>query len=221
VGTNEQYDAIGKEYISYTKKLGGIKLQRCKEFILNNIDMKGKIVLDLGCGYGADMKSFASTGAKELYGVDSSELMIEEAKKTIACSDKLSVANISSLPFPNDMFDVTIAKHSLHYLSDLTPSYREIWRVLKTGGKFIFTVPHPLSEIFLKKSKSYSKKENINFNAYQKFTLTFPSHTLADYLSDIFFGLFEIEKVWELTKQEEWIKDIEAPVVLGILAKKK
>jgi len=70
--------------------------------------------------------------------------------------------------------------------------------------------------IFLKKNKNYAEKENISFNAHKKFTLEFPSHTLTEYLSEVFFKLFKIEKIFELTKQEDWIKDFEVPVVLGI-----
>lgn len=219
MGEKQQYDSIGEEYISTRK--GSIKEKKGKEFILKNINFENKIVLDLGCGHGEDIKSFEDKGAKEVYGIDSSEFMISEAKKIVKLPKNLFVTDILDLPFSDNQFDVVVAKHSLHYLSNLNPAWIEISRILKKEGILIFTVPHPFSETFLKESKDYSKREEISFNASQKFTLKFPSHTLSEYLTEKFLNLFEIPQLWEFTKQEEWIKEITSPVILGIKAIKR
>lgn len=215
---NKQYDEIGKDYISAGKNLPSIKEQKSKEFILKNINFNKKIVLDLGCGYGRDIEDFYKAGAKEVFGVDNSELMIEEAKRKTKFLDNRLVSDITNLPFSENKFDIVIAKHSLHYLSDLNSAWLEIARVLKENSYLIFTIPHPFSEIFLKKCKNYEKKEQISFKAHGRFILEFPSHTLSEYLTDRFFELFKIEKIFELTKNEDWIKDFEVPVVFGIKA---
>lgn len=216
----KQYNLVGEDYISSSENQGSIKEQKSKEFILNNVDFRNKIVLDLGCGYGRDIRLFEDKGA-EVFGIDSSELMVHEAKKVVRNPDSVLIADALKLPFPNNKFDIIIAKHSLHYLEDLDAAIKEVARTLKSGGLLILTVPHPFSEIFLKKSKSYDNKEKIFFKAHQKFILEFPSHKLSDYLSVEFNTLFEIKKIWELTKKEEWIENLEAPVVLGIMAVKK
>lgn len=217
----KQYNLIGDDYISSSKNEGSIKEQKSKEFILKNTNFKDKVVLDLGCGYGRDIQIFEKKGTKEIFGVDSSELMIQEAKKIVKNPDKIIVADALKLPFPNNKFDVVIAKHSLHYLENLDLAIKEVARTLKSKGLFILTVPHPFSEIFLKKSKNYDTKEKILFNAHKKFILEFPSHTLSDYLSVDFNNIFQIKKIWELTKKEDWIENIKSPVVLGIVSMKK
>ena len=113
---NKQYNQVGDDYISARKNHGSIKQQRSKEFIFKNINLKGKIVLDLGCGHGEDIIAFEKAGAKEIYGIDSSEIMISEAKKKAKTPEKLFVADILKLPFSENQFDTIFAKHSLHYM---------------------------------------------------------------------------------------------------------
>ncbi len=217
----KQYNLIGEKYISIKKKLkNGTEESRVKKFIMSSVDFRGKNILDLGCGSGDEIDFFKKAGAKGVYGIDSSELMIEKAKQIVKSPKRLFVANILNLPFPNNKFDIIVANLLLYYISDLDSAWKEIARVLKKGGILIFIIPHPFSEIFLKKSKNYSKKEQISFNAHQKFILKFPSHTLSEYLSESFLQLFEINKIWELTKQKEWTMGINAPIILGIKSKK-
>ena len=49
--------------------------------------VKGKKILDLGCGYGWHCKFAAEQGAAHVLGIDLSSRMIEEAKKRNAGSD--------------------------------------------------------------------------------------------------------------------------------------
>ena len=216
-----QYDVVGQEYLSARKEKESIKEKKSKDFILKEVDFHNKLVLDIGCGAGEDFAHFENNGAKEVYGIDNSEFMINKVKRIVKNPENVVFADVYQLPFPDAKFDIIIAKHSLHYLTNFDGALKEIVRVLKKEGRFVFTVPHPFSEIFIKDSKSYDNKENVRFKAHNKFILEFPAHTLSDYLTEQFLALFEISKVWEFTKQEEWIKEIEAPVVLGIIARKK
>ncbi len=217
----QQYNSIGKAYITASKEQSSIKEKASKDFILHNLHFTNKIVLDLGCGNGKDIPSFKAKGAKEVYGIDSSKLMIAEAKRLVKPPARFFIADILKLPFDDASFDIIIAKHSLNYIADLNAAWQEISRVLKHNGQLIFTVPSPFSEIFLKKNRDYSTKEIINLKAYNKVALKFPSHTLANYLSPRFLKLFSLQKVWEFSKQEEWIQPCVSPVILGILATKK
>lgn len=217
----KQYDSVGKNYIDGRKNIVSVKNKKSKDFIFENVNFIGKIVLDLGCGFGAHLNSFEKKGAKEVHGIDNSELMIYEAKKVAKNPNNILVADISKLPFSKEKFDIIVAKHSLHYVEHMNPAWNEICRVLKKGGIFIFTVPHPFFETFIKKNKDYSKKDKVIFKAHNKFLLEFPSHTISEYMNEKFFKLFDIEKIFEFSKEEEKVKEIVAPVVFGIKAKKK
>ncbi|RLI98717.1 MAG: hypothetical protein DRP00_01425 [Candidatus Aenigmatarchaeota archaeon] len=45
-------------------------------------------------------------------------------------------------PFPDNYFDEVIATHVLEHLDDLASVMKEIWRILKPGGKLKITAPH-------------------------------------------------------------------------------
>ena len=109
-------------------------------------DLKGKRVLDLGCGSGAYSLWFAERGAS-VVGLDLSETMISIAQERSRGLDAVfRVADIrQSLPFDDDGFDLVFSATALHYVDRLITTMTEIARVLKAGGAFIASVLHPMS----------------------------------------------------------------------------
>jgi len=92
----------------------------------------GDKVLDVGCGKGFLLYDFTKVlPGLELYGLDISEYAIAHAQEEIA--DKLQVGNATSLPYPDDCFDLVISINALHNLHnyDLDKALREIERVGK------------------------------------------------------------------------------------------
>jgi len=67
----------------------------------------------------------------EVCGIDISEYALEHSKVEIR--DRLQVGNATSLPFPDDHFDLVISLNALHNLHcyDLDKAFREIERVGK------------------------------------------------------------------------------------------
>jgi len=103
--------------------------------------VKGKRVLDYGCGNGEASIQMAQLGAQEVYGIDISDLSVENGKKDIGQKGlsqtvKLIVADAEHTPFENDYFDIMFESGVLHHL-DLSAAYKEIARVLKPSGKAI------------------------------------------------------------------------------------
>jgi len=45
-------------------------------------------------------------------------------------------------PFSNDTFDIIHSTHCLEHLTDIERALKETWRILKSGGKFVCTVPY-------------------------------------------------------------------------------
>lgn len=218
----KQYDQVGKDYIKTMRTISGVKQKVSREFILRNLpNLGGKKILDLGCGAGDDIEQYEKMDCEGVYGLDSSELMVDEAKKTIKNPEKILWGDIESVPFEDKFFDIVICRHSLHYLASFETAYKEIARILNDNGIVIITVPHPVMELFLRKSKNYNKDEVIEFYAHKKFILNFPSHRLSHYFSSEFLKLFELDELYEHAKKEDFIKDFEAPVVLAFKAHKK
>ena len=111
-------------------------------FEKNNIsidEIKGKNVLDMGCGSGRFTIGFAQLGAKEVTGVDLGVTGIEIGRKA---TEELGLENIKfiknyilSLPFEDESFDFVFSKGVLHHTGDLEKGLNEFHRVMKKGGK--------------------------------------------------------------------------------------
>ena len=105
---------------------------------------EGESVLDVGCGAGLDLIIAARmTGPRgRAAGIDLVPQMVENARDNIRGAGladcEIQEAGSESLPFKDNEFDVVISNGSL-YLSPLKEkSFREIYRVLKPGGRLQF-----------------------------------------------------------------------------------
>ena len=104
--------------------------------------MRGKAVLDVGCGAGVDLVRFARGGAI-VSGVDLAESAIELATANFAqqgLTADLRVANGEALPFAAATFDLVFAHGVVQYTADDRALIAETRRVLKPGGLAIFQV---------------------------------------------------------------------------------
>jgi ubiquinone/menaquinone biosynthesis C-methylase UbiE len=84
----------------------------------------------------------------ELYAVDGSERMVEMAKKLakeLGMDVEFRIAEVESLPFPNNYFDTVVSSFVFCTVPNPKKAMREIKRVLKPGGKAIF-LEHTKSE---------------------------------------------------------------------------
>ena len=110
-------------------------------FSLTDI-MPGEHVLDVGCGAGVDTLFAAKLTEPTGYaaGVDFSKEMIERAEhnKQLAEVGNVSfqVADAAALPFEDASFDVVTTNAMLNLAVDKRRTLREIYRVLKDGGRF-------------------------------------------------------------------------------------
>ncbi|MES2459539.1 MAG: methyltransferase domain-containing protein [Armatimonadota bacterium] len=111
--------------------------------------LSGKQVLDLGCGPGLYAEHLLTEGAAHVTAVDVSPRMVQLASERLA-QQKVDVhlADVSEgLPFvPAAQFDLAIAPLMIHYLRHLDTAFTEINRVLKPGGRFVFSTHHPMAE---------------------------------------------------------------------------
>ena len=71
--------------------------------------------------------------------LDYSEDMIEQAKKRLQKCANISwvQGDVGSLPMDKDSFDIVLSMNGFHAFPDKEEAFRETWRVLKPGGKFI------------------------------------------------------------------------------------
>lgn len=104
---------------------------------------KHHTILDVGCGGGRTISKLATIAAQgKVYGIDYSEESVDASKRTNASwidMGRVEVrhGSVSQLPFPDGMFDLVTAVETHFWWPDLPADMREIFRVLKAGGKLI------------------------------------------------------------------------------------
>ena len=118
-------------------------------------DLRGKTVLDYGCGRGEQALRYLANGATT-FGIDISEPYIADV--TRAALDhgyprdrfEFRVMDAHALDYGDQTFDVIIGDGILHHL-DTDVAMDEIHRVLKPGGRVLLTEPladNPLLKLF-------------------------------------------------------------------------
>jgi SAM-dependent methyltransferase len=102
-------------------------------------------VLDLGCGFGWFCRFAAGEGAAEVIGIDVSERMLARARaETLAASVRYELADLESYEPAAGQFDLVYSSLAFHYLIDLPAVFGRVARALKPGGRFVFSVEHPI-----------------------------------------------------------------------------
>jgi len=102
----------------------------------------GEVLVDLGCGRGADVvRAAGRVGASGLaIGVNGNDDMLAAARASVppflgnACFVK---SDIAALDLPDGTADVVISNCTINHARDKEAVYREIFRVLSPGGRFV------------------------------------------------------------------------------------
>ena len=123
------------------------------ELVINPIvfeflgSLKGKTVLDAGCGNGYLSRKIAKT-AKKVIAVDFTEGLIEHAKRRSRDFKNIEyrVENIERLSFKNNIVDLTLCNMVLMDLERLDRAVGEIARVTKKNGLIVISTQHPCFE---------------------------------------------------------------------------
>lgn len=102
-------------------------------------------VLDAGCGPGFLTRDLLEKGASEVVGFDISPNMIEIAKERLGPGANLFVGDLAQplTSLESDYFDLVVSSLAIDYVRDWSTPLAEFKRVLKTGGRLVFSVQHP------------------------------------------------------------------------------
>lgn len=116
---------------------------------LRSLDLNGKRLLVVGCGFGEDALRIARLGAS-VSAFDLSPESVEIARgraEREGLAIDFSVAPAEKLPYGDGQFDVVVAHDVLHHC-DVAPTVAEVRRVIKSGGLWIVSevYSHSLSE---------------------------------------------------------------------------
>lgn len=205
--------AVRNNFFDLPVRQAAERYAQTEEFaaVLNHIGpAKNRYILDVGAGNGVTSYALAKAGFRVVaLEPDGSEEVGANAIRHLQQETSLPITIVRNLgerlPFRDHVFDVVHCRQVLHHANDLEVLCREIGRVLKTGGTFIATREHVLSNVndldrFLENhplhhlyggEHAYLKREYINaienagikithiFNPYQSNINAYPE-TLND-----------------------------------------
>ncbi|MFN0069928.1 MAG: class I SAM-dependent methyltransferase [Chloroflexota bacterium] len=116
-------------------------------------DVRGRTVVDLGCGTGRHALWCARNGAR-VTGVDFSTEMMARARSRLQGQDASFVVHDmhQALPFRDGTFDCAISALVLEHIHELEPFFSEMRRVLRPQGRAVISTLHPA--MFLRGSQA-------------------------------------------------------------------
>ena len=125
-GTRESFEAIYAKWSKTTDAMRLAFLQECR----------GKKVLEVGCGIGKDARFLTENGI-DYHGLDYSFRTLELAHKHFdfaGLRKRFINGDATSLPFPDNHFDLVMSIGVLHHIPGTPQACREAIRVTKPGG---------------------------------------------------------------------------------------
>jgi ubiquinone/menaquinone biosynthesis C-methylase UbiE len=103
-------------------------------------------VLDAGCGPGEMARKLTRRGY-EVWGVDIAEPMIRYARERCG-SGRFQAGDLEHLPFRDSTFEAVVCLGVVEYLETDERSLREIWRVLRPGGRAVISTSSAIAPLY-------------------------------------------------------------------------
>lgn len=143
------YEDIAKDYTAWVDAQlddSHSFLSTARRALIESVgDVTDLALCDLGCGEGHLARHYADK-AKSITGIDRAYSLVEIARTRIPAEQVISFVRDDAQELStqaNNSFDLVFANASLMDMPDLKAVYRTVFRVLKPGGRFVFTITHP------------------------------------------------------------------------------
>jgi ubiquinone/menaquinone biosynthesis C-methylase UbiE len=178
-------------------------------------NLKGKKVLEIGCGGAQCGIAMARQGAKVI-GMDISEEQLKFAR-VLAEKNKVKIklyqGDIKKLSqIKSNSQDIVFTAWVLHYVDNLKSCFKEVNRVLKKNGLFVCALPHHFHDIVdsssLKLKKSYfetGRQVQIYSDKTKKFV--YYTHTISEIYNTLVDSGFKVEKIIEPDSRKRYKGD--------------
>jgi SAM-dependent methyltransferase len=118
-------------------------------------DLKGKAVLDAGCGDGLYSKWLAEQGSA-VFGIDISQEMISVARDRHGDVAEFECADLTEeIPADANSVDLVVCQHVLSHLPSLSDPFKEFARVLRPDGTLVLSTHHPFHDFLVTREKEH------------------------------------------------------------------
>lgn len=166
-------------------------------------DTSGASVLELGCGSASCATWLAADGAGFVTGFDISREMLSRSATSGAA---LVQADVQAMPYRDDAFDVVFSAFgALPFVPDVAAVLADVARVLRPGGRLVFSVNHPMRWVFpddpgpagLLAQLSYFEREYLEYSDDGTLTYAEYHRTFGDWVQALTGAGFLLERVIE------------------------
>jgi SAM-dependent methyltransferase len=147
------WDTAAADYqVEHGDFLGDVDFCWCPEGLRESTagllgPVAGRSVLEIGCGAAQCARWLAQVGARPV-GVDLSAAQLRHARKLdrdTGIAVPVVVAEAARLPFADASFDLACSAYgALPFVADTITVHQEVARVLRPGGRWVFSVTHPI-----------------------------------------------------------------------------
>jgi SAM-dependent methyltransferase len=108
-------------------------------------EVGGLRAVDCGCGEGRFCRLLLERGARYVLGLDLCPPMIQAAGQRRSDNDEYRLADVQNLDFlPDRSFDLAVSYLNQCDLPDVQANNRQVFRILKSGGRFVVANLHPM-----------------------------------------------------------------------------
>jgi SAM-dependent methyltransferase len=165
-------------------------------------DVRGKRVLDAGCGPGIYTEILLERGA-DVFAIDASPNMIELARQRVGDRAQLYVARLDKpMDFlEDDTFDLVLSPLVIDYVEDWQSLFGEFYRILRADGHLVFSIHHPFFEYIYYKIDNYFATGVVSsrWKGFPGVEVDMPSYrrTMQDVINPLVEAGFRIEKLLE------------------------
>lgn len=194
-------------FAEYWNRRAGSEGESFKRYVLDPImlhhagDLRGKTILDLGCGNGYLAQKLLKQNPKKVVLMDISEYNISYAKEKTRDPRVEFVVADATVPWniPSQSIDVVYSNMLLNEIENITTPIREAYRVLKPESLFLCSITHPAWYVYIvtqEKAGMASRKiqelKGYFHRGYAKYIMGSDSNTNPD-LAREYNQEFEVE----------------------------
>ncbi|RCW48957.1 class I SAM-dependent methyltransferase [Paenibacillus prosopidis] len=239
-----KYDDSGffEKYSQMPRSLGGLDAAgEWTTFRTLFPELRGKKMLDLGCGFGWHCRYARELQARSVVGIDLSENMLERAKAmTEDPQIEYRRLAIEDIDFAEGEFDVVISSLALHYVERFDLICRKVYHCLAQDGTFVLSVEHPIFTALATQDWYYGQQgeklhwpvdnyheEGPRLSRFLDNDVIKYHRTVTTYINALIESGFRIMKLSELQptqdmldKNSAWQEEIRRPMFLLISAVK-
>lgn len=173
--------------------------------------IEGKDYVELGCGGGQGSVGTSKLGAETVVGVDFSGEQLQHARRLrnfYGVNAQFVKGDVTNLPLAADRFDVASSEAVFQMIDHLDLALLEAHRILRDGGVFVLSVPHPLYEHLdtdtgtLEGSYFDPGPRELTINEEYESTLTVFDRPVSDLHAALVNAGFEVRRLLEHRRHE-------------------